>query len=201
MKVQKPKRLKADYLRKIGVPGVLIAGMVFASIYGVDKLRNLGPDYHKNVRVFASSGVVRQATDGDTIRLYNGFDYRLTGINAPDRGEPNYVKAAQYLERLVGGKKVYLEYDRYDDDKNGRYLVWVWIGCEANPNFLPADYMHLSYNRSREGLTENPAGCKKGKLVQEEMVKAGMARVELYKDRGELKYQERIQGREKIRAR
>jgi len=52
--------------------------------------------------------------------------------------------------------------------------------------------MHLSRNQSRPGLTENPAGCKKGKLVQEEMVNAGMAKVETYKDRGELKYEERI---------
>lgn len=188
----KPKRLTAGYLRRIGVPGVLIAGIVFASVYGVDKLKSLGPDYHANTRIFASSGKVRKVIDGDTIRLNNGFDYRLIGINAPDRGERGSDEATKRLSELVENKKVYFEYDRYQDDKNGRILAWVWVGCEVNPNFLPADYMHLSRNQSRPGLSENPAGCKEGKLVQEEMVKAGMAKVEVYKDRGELKYQKRL---------
>jgi endonuclease YncB( thermonuclease family) len=187
-----PKRLTADYLRKIGVPGALIVGMVFASIYGVDKLRSLGPDYHKNTRVFAGSGVVREVIDGDTMRLVNGFDYRLIGINAPDRGEINFNEATRKLSDLVEGKRIWLEYDRYQDDKNGRILAWVWAGCERNPRFTPPDYMHLTYNRSREGLKENPTGCEKGKLVQEEMVKTGLARVEVYKDRGELKYELRL---------
>jgi len=191
-KRNKPKRLTANYLRKIGVPGVLIAGMVFASVYGVGKLKNLGPDYHKNTRIFTSSGKVWKVIDGDTVRLYNGFDYRLIGIDAPDRGEQRSEEATGKLSELVGNKKVYLEYDRYDDDKNGRFLVWVWINCESTPKFLPANYMHLTYNRSREGLSVNPEGCKEGKLVQEEMVKAGMAKVEAFKDRGELKYEKRL---------
>ena len=52
--------------------------------------------------------------------------------------------------------------------------------------------MHLSQNVSREGLSENPKGCKNGKLVNEEMVKAGFAKLEFYDGRGELKYQKRI---------
>ena len=52
--------------------------------------------------------------------------------------------------------------------------------------------MHLTFNRSREGLTENPEGCKKGKLVQEELVKQGVVWVRGYKDRGELKYEGRL---------
>ncbi len=52
--------------------------------------------------------------------------------------------------------------------------------------------MHLSGNQSRKGLVENPTGCKQGKLINEEMVKAGMANAETYKDRGELKYEKRL---------
>lgn len=186
------KRITPGWLRKIGVPGVLIAGLVFGSAYGWDKLKTLGPNYHKNTIVFAYTGVVRTVIDGDTIRLYNDFDYRLIGINAPDRGEDKYEEATKRLSDLVLRKRIWLEYDRYDDDKNGRVLAWVWVGCETVPKFLPADYMHLTFNRSREGLKDNPEGCKKGKLVQEEMVKSGLAKVEVYKDRGELKYEERI---------
>jgi endonuclease YncB( thermonuclease family) len=130
------KKITADYLRKIGVPGALILGLVFASIYGVDKLPNLGPDHTKNTRVFAASGVVREVIDGDTFRLANGFDYRLIGINAPDRGEDSYKEATAGLDGLIGGKRVFLEYDRYQDDKNGRILAWVWVGCESTPKFF-----------------------------------------------------------------
>jgi endonuclease YncB( thermonuclease family) len=52
--------------------------------------------------------------------------------------------------------------------------------------------MRLSYNKSRPGLTDNPEGCKEGKLLNEEMVKAGLAEVLNFKGRGELKYEARI---------
>ncbi|TSC85342.1 MAG: hypothetical protein G01um101416_922 [Microgenomates group bacterium Gr01-1014_16] len=188
-----PKRITPGWLRKIGVPGALILGIMFSVVYGVDKIKELGPDYHENKRVFAYMGVVRTVTDGDTFRLYNGYDYRLIGINAPDRGEAGWEKGTKGLSGLSGeGTRVWLEYDRYDDDMNGRVLAWIWINCESNPKFVDENYMRLSFNRSRPGLIDNPVGCKKGKMVQEEMIKAGLAKVELYKDRGELKYQKRL---------
>ncbi len=52
--------------------------------------------------------------------------------------------------------------------------------------------MHLSGNRSREGLVNNPEGCKKGKLVNEEMLKEDLAEVVKYKGRGPLKYEGRL---------
>jgi endonuclease YncB( thermonuclease family) len=87
---------------------------------------------------------------------------------------------------------VYLEYDRYQDDKYGRVLAWVWVGCEGTPRFLPPDYMHKSNNASNPGLMNNPPGCAHGMLVNEEMVRGGYARVVVYEDRGELKYQQRL---------
>ena len=154
--------------------------------------QKLGPDIYKNKQAFPDSGIVRIITDGDTFELQNGVRVRMMGINAPDRGEKKENEATKKLSDLVEDKKVWLEYDRYQDDKNGRVLAWVWVGCEATPKFLPADYMHLSFNRSRPGLTDNPEGCKKGKLAQEEMVKAGLVSVEVYKERGDLKYEKRL---------
>ena len=154
--------------------------------------QKLGPDIYKNKQAFPDNGIVRIITDGDTFELQNGVRVRMMGINAPDRGEKKENEATKKLSDLVEDKKVWLEYDRYQDDKNGRVLAWVWVGCEATPKFLPADYMHLSFNRSRPGLTDNPEGCKKGKLAQEEMVKAGLVSVEVYKERGDLKYEKRL---------
>jgi len=53
--------------------------------------------------------------------------------------------------------------------------------------------MKLSGNASKPGLTDNPQGCKKGKLVQEELLKKGTVQLDFFKDRGELKYQLRLQ--------
>jgi hypothetical protein len=53
--------------------------------------------------------------------------------------------------------------------------------------------MHKSNNESNEGLIENPEGCKKGKLVNEELVTLHFAEPVVYKDRGELKYEKRLQ--------
>ena len=105
---------------------------------------------------------------------------------------PGYKKAKEELENEILDRNVYLEYDRYQDDKYGRILAWVWIGCEKNPKFLPYDYMYKSNNKSKKGLPKNPTGCKKGKLVNEELVKSGLVKVVFYKDRGELKYQKRL---------
>jgi len=116
----------------------------------------------------------------------------LIGIDAPDRGQKNYSEAINELTKEISNKKVFLEYDRYQDDKYSRVLAWVWIGCESTPKFLPANYMHKSRNESNVGLTVNPDGCKKGKLVNEELVKANFAEIVSYTDRGELKYEQRL---------
>jgi len=138
--------------------------------------------------------LVSKVIDGDTFELDDGRIVRMLGTDAPDRGSKTFENAAKYLTKLIEGKPVWLEYDRYQDDKYGRLLAWVWIGCEGKPAFLPYDYMHLSNNQSKEGLMENPEGCKEGQLVNEVMVRKGFAKRLFYKDRGELKYQKRLGG-------
>lgn len=186
------KRLTADKLRKMKVPETLIPGLLLAVSLGWVGWTGLGSDIYKNKTVFPETGIVREVEDGDTFQLQNGSRVRMMGIDSPDRGEKDYKEAAEVLSSLILNKRVWLEYDRYLDDQHGRILAWIWVACEGNPKFEDRMYMRLSYNRSREGLKENPVGCKKGKLVQEELVRENIARVETYKDRGELKYEERL---------
>lgn len=42
---------------------------------------------------------------------------------------------------------------------------------------------------------DNPQGCVQGILVNENMVDDGYAKVETFKERGELKYEKRLEGR------
>lgn len=194
MTKKKAKRWTRRRLIALGVPAVLIPGLLIAMVLGWNPTKLGGvTNYHQIKTIFPSSGVVASVMDGDTFELQNGVGVRLIGINAPNRGEAKWDEGRVALTGLIADKRVSLEYDRYQDDKYGRVLAWVWIDCEREPTFLPADYMHLTYNSSRAGLKENPEGCKKGKLVNEEMVKKGLASNEQYKERGELKYEARLQ--------
>lgn len=197
MAKKKGMRWTRKRLFALGVPAVLIPGLLIAMALGWNptKLGSIN-DYHQIKTIFPSSGVVANVKDGDTFEIRNGVAVRLIGIDAPDRGEAKWKEASEALTTIINNKHVYLEYDRYQDDKYGRVMAWVWMDCEQEPTFLPSDYMHLTYNTSREGLKENPDGCKKGKLVNEEMVKKGLASPERYKERGELKYEERLKTRE-----
>jgi len=184
--------LTAKYLRKIGVKEVLIPGIILAATLGWAGWQKMGNNIYSNKTLFPDTAMVRTVEDGDTLELFNGRRVRLIGINAPDRGERGYDEAKQRLSDEVIKERTWLEYDRYQDDQNGRILAWVWLGC-TNPEFTKPDYMRLSYNRSRQGLLKNPKGCESGRLVQEDMIKSNRGVVvETYKDRGELKYEERL---------
>jgi micrococcal nuclease len=137
--------------------------------------------------------VVAEIIDGDTFKIADGRSVRLLSVNAPNVGETKFREAANLTIKLIKDKTVWLEYDRYQDDKFNRILAWVWVGCEGTPEFEKYDYMVVSETRSRaEGLTQNPKNCLKGKLVNEELVKAGLAKVEPPEDRGKLKYEDRL---------
>ena len=192
------KKRKEKWNRKrlmaLGLPAVLIPGILTAILLGWNPIQLVKvKEYYAVKTLFPKTGVVWEVSDGDTFTLRNGVEVRLIGINAPDRGDPHFDEARRQLASSIDNHRVYLEYDRYQDDKYGRALAWVWVDCEEEPAFLPADYMHLTYNSSRAGLTENPTGCEEGELVNEEMVNEGMAEATAYKDRGELKYGKRIE--------
>ncbi len=186
------RKLTAEKLTKMKVPRSLIPGLLMAAALGWMGWNKLGPGFWTNSQVFPGAVVVDRAVDGDTMLLKNGLTVRLLGVDAKPVGDPVGDKGLRELGKLVEGKSVWLEYDRYLDDKFGRALAWVWINCEKEPEFLPPDYMYLNASESRDGLTDNPKGCSKGKLVQEELIKKGVVWLQVYVDRGELKYQKRL---------
>jgi endonuclease YncB( thermonuclease family) len=184
------RKLTTKNLIKKRVPYILIPGLLLAGILGfnseaLSKVKN----YYDLKILFPYSGTVKSIEDGDTLRLRTGQTVRLIGIDAP-QGE--YTDAQKYLVEKTMNKKIFIEYDRYQDDKFGRILGWVWVECESAPQFLPANYMHKSQNESNEGLRENPLGCKNGKLLQKELVNKGFAEPVVYAKRGKLKYEEFI---------
>ncbi len=145
MAEKKERRWTRKRLFALGVPAVLIPGLLIAMALGWNpmKLEDV-KDYHQIQTIFPAIGVVAQVIDGDTFELQNGVGVRLIGIDAPNRGEGKWEEAREALTGLIGDKRVFLEYDRYQDDKYGRVLAWVWVDCEREPTFLPADYMAAS---------------------------------------------------------
>jgi len=185
------KRLTWKKLKKAGVATIFIPGILLSWYIKTGRLNNFD-EYYKAKMVFPDSGLVETIEDGDTFDLRSGARIRMLLIDSPARGKDGYEEAGEFLEKLIKDKRVWLEYDRYQNDKYGRILAWVWVDCESKPKFRDPFYMHLTGNRSREGLTENPKGCEKGKLVNEEMVKEDLAKVVKYKGRGPLKYEGRL---------
>ena len=86
---------------------------------------------HRSWRGNSYDGIVTHIVDGDTIKVaINGTieTVRYIGVNAPERGEDGYEAAVLANRRLVDGKRVRMEADRQDTDKDGRKLRYVWVG-------------------------------------------------------------------------
>jgi micrococcal nuclease len=105
----------------------------------------------------AETGVVDEVVDGDTLRVRTtgsaeAVTVRLVGIDAPERSHPSLGKeflsdeAAAHLASLCRGKTVRMEKDAEEADKYDRLLRYVFLP--------PPD----------------------GRLLNEEMLRAGMAR-------------------------
>ena len=82
---------------------------------------------------------VERVVDGDTFVIkIDGKDtkVRLIGVDAPESAAPaDYGKentkegkiASAYLEKLINGRNVYLEYDLNYMDQYGRILAYVYM--------------------------------------------------------------------------
>lgn len=75
------------------------------------------------------SGKVVAVTDGDTIMVLDAdnlqYKVRLTGIDAPEQGQPFGNASRKHLASLVAGKNVRVESSK--TDRYGRLLGKVWV--------------------------------------------------------------------------
>jgi endonuclease YncB( thermonuclease family) len=165
------KKLTAKYLEKRRVPKVLIAGLILASVLGWTgwtKLKDI-KNYYLIKQIFPNKTSVKGVIDGDTFIIKNGMTVRLLGIDAPNRGQEKYQKAKDYLSYLILNRLLTFDYDQYQDDKFGRILAYVWIEC---------------FEEIRQFCRNDRA------LVNEIMLKNGLAKKVIYEKRKKLKYDE-----------
>ena len=81
-----------------------------------------------NEPVVAVVGKVVKVVDGDTLHVYNNkktYKIRLSGIDAPERGQAYGKRAKEHLEFLVAGKQVIAIVE--SKDRYGRYVASVKV--------------------------------------------------------------------------
>ena len=96
------------------------------------------------------TGKVVAVTDGDTIKVLDAnntqYKVRLTGIDAPERGQPYGTKSRDTLASMVAGKEVTVESTK--NDRYGRILGKVWVqpaDCPTCGKTLDENHAQLLY--------------------------------------------------------
>jgi micrococcal nuclease len=102
------------------------------------------------------------AVDGDTIdvRVDLGFyvhsdqRLRLRGVDTPERGQPGYKEATEFVLRRTVGKRVY--FVTYKGDKYGRFLcdVFYWDNDLAAWVNLVTEIINRGLGKSYDGGTK-----------------------------------------------
>ncbi len=94
------------------------------------------------------TGRVVAVTDGDTIKVLDAgnieYKVRLTGIDAPERGQPYGNASRKNLASLVAGKEVFVVSSK--QDIYGRKLGKVWVqpsDCPSCGKTLDANYAQI----------------------------------------------------------
>ena len=94
------------------------------------------------------TGRVVAVTDGDTIKVLDAHQVqhkvRLTGIDAPERGQPFGTVTRDHLASMVAGKDVRVESTK--DDRYGRVLGKVWVqpaDCPSCGKTLDANHAQV----------------------------------------------------------
>ena len=88
--------------------------------------QQLEPFIYRNVTVI-------RIIDGDTVECMVdlGFrtryqdNFRLTGIDTPERGKPGFYEASEYMESLLKKENFKIELETMKGDKYGRWLAEI----------------------------------------------------------------------------
>ena len=83
-------------------------------------------------------GKCYKVVDGDTIDVEGVGRVRFVGVNTPERGEPGYKSAKDFVKKRCLGKTVGLDIDDYKNrDKYHRTLAVVYVdGIKLNQELL-----------------------------------------------------------------
>jgi hypothetical protein len=107
--------------------------------------------------------IVERVIDGDTIVMGNQ-SVRLLGINSPEHGEFYFDEGKEFLEMVLLGKEVRLEFGIPRYDKYGRALAYVYrdkanVNLEMVEEGLANYYFYSGEDKYSEKLLKNWRRC------------------------------------------
>jgi micrococcal nuclease len=96
---------------------------------------------------YEASGFCPYVVDGDTIDVEGVGRIRFVGVNTPERGQPGYQEAKDFVKSLCLYKTVYLDIDDAKHyDKYGRVLAVVYAdNINVNAELLKRGYAEIMY--------------------------------------------------------
>lgn len=96
---------------------------------------------------YEASGYCYYVVDGDTIDVQGVGRIRFVGVNTPERGQPGYQEAKDFVKSMCLGKTVGLDIDDAKHyDKYGRTLAVVYAGnTNVNAELLKRGYAEVMY--------------------------------------------------------
>ena len=96
---------------------------------------------------YDASGYCPYVVDGDTIDVEGVGRIRLVGVNTPERGQPGYQTAKDYVKEMCLGKTVQLDIDdAKNHDRYGRVLAVVYVNdLNINAELLKKGYAEIMY--------------------------------------------------------
>lgn len=103
---------------------------------------------HQNKTVhYEAHGLCYKVIDGDTIWVKGIGKVRLVQVNTPERGEPGYKEAKNFVKKVCLNKTVYLDIDdKKPKDKYNRTLAIVYVGnMDLNQELLNRDLAEVMF--------------------------------------------------------
>ena len=96
---------------------------------------------------YEASGFCYHVVDGDTIDVDNVGRIRFVGVNTPEKDQPGYQEAKDFVKKKCLGKTVYLDIDDAKHyDKYGRVLAVVYAdNVNINAALLNGGYAKIMY--------------------------------------------------------
>lgn len=98
-------------------------------------------------KYYEAKGFCDYVVDGDTLDVSGVGRIRLIGIDTPERGQPGYENATDFVKSKCLGKTVYLDIDdKKNKDKYGRILAIVYVdGYNINEELIKRGYAEVLY--------------------------------------------------------
>ncbi|MDH4158131.1 MAG: thermonuclease family protein [candidate division Zixibacteria bacterium] len=99
--------------------------------------------------------VVVRVIDGDTVELKGGDILRLLAVDAPEKDDPYYEEAREFLTAMTLGKPVRITYGGGRRDRYGRLLGFLYVDdTMVNQAILANGLGYLYLFRENTGLPE-----------------------------------------------